>query len=156
MKWIKRIIFSILIITVYFSLFRPIRSVLIQSIHESSNYKTLTTENIILRSTSIQLIPKIVDYEASKTLKSPFGLFFLISTLGLVLLGVPVRNLGYLIILHSTLWVFAFLFFKAGISLNIFFIEIMDLFNRYLIPITTLGFIPLVFMIQKSKTKSQA
>jgi len=146
----KKIILVIIFVVFYFFLLRPVRSGVIEIIN--SNIELVVGNVTSSSSTGIKINYEKEDFSKKFSFKSPFGMFFLLSTVCLIFMGSDWKKLGLLSILHLCLWILAFGCFLIGSKGSVFFLQTMDFLIRYLIPLCTLGY-PL-YLIIESKMES--
>ncbi len=83
--------------------------------------------------------------------KMPFGSFFLFGTIGLILLGASRKDFGILSAIHIVGGVVSFIFVLIGVHGWVNFLIIPDILSRYLIPVSSLGFVALTYVQKKPK-----
>lgn len=83
--------------------------------------------------------------------KMPFGSFFLFGTIGLILSGTNRKEFGILSAIHVVGGVVSFTFVFIGLQGWANFLIIPDLLSRYLIPVSSLGFVALTYVQKKPK-----
>lgn len=98
-------------------------------------------------------------YEEAKVIhkkwkyKIPFGLFFLLGFIGLILIDVDKILYLYLIGIHAMGVVISFLFLNFATRWCSHFLIVPDLLTRYLIPLFSLGLAALTYIQQKEKAE---
>lgn len=83
--------------------------------------------------------------------KIPFGSFFLLAVIGLILIDANGKEYATLASIHIIGGLISFLFVLMGINIWINFLIIPDLLGRYLIPISSLGYVALSYVQKKQK-----
>lgn len=80
--------------------------------------------------------------------KFPFGFFFLLGMIGLILLGAD-KNF-YLIIIgvHLIVTIMCTLIFSYLIYQNVWWLAVSDMLSRYFIPLSSIGIIPLSLLFK--------
>lgn len=139
-------ILLIVFVGFYFLLLRPVRSVTINAIKTSIEFVNIEVSSS--SSTGLNLDFSEDGFSKRFNFKSPFGMFFLFSGITLIVLGSNRKRLTTLIGIHISLWTVALLCLFIGGKGISFFLQIMDFFVRYLIPLCTLGY-PLYLIIEK-------
>tara|TARA_R110000868_G_scaffold383578_10_gene650735 strand:- start:7977 stop:8465 length:489 start_codon:yes stop_codon:yes gene_type:complete len=87
--------------------------------------------------------------------KMPFGSFFLFAILGLILLGANRKDYTILSLIHIIGGIISFLFVLLGINIGVKFLIIPDLLSRYLIPVSSLGFVALTYLQKNSRDSDE-
>jgi len=139
-------IFVVAFIGFYFLLLRPVRSTTINTI--KTNIELVNIEVSSSSSTGLYLDFTKEGFSKRFNFKSPFGMFFLFSGITLILLGTNWKQISVLMAIHLSLWCIALLCFFIGGKGTALYLQIMDFFVRYLIPLCTLGY-PLYLIIEK-------
>ncbi|GAB5409649.1 MAG: hypothetical protein BalsKO_20140 [Balneolaceae bacterium] len=83
--------------------------------------------------------------------KIPFGSFFLFATIGLLMIEVSKREYGILVLIHLFGGIISFLFVLMGLHVWVKFMIIPDLLSRYLLPLSSMGYVALMYLQQRSK-----
>tara|TARA_R110002124_G_scaffold197895_2_gene364936 strand:- start:1361 stop:1834 length:474 start_codon:yes stop_codon:yes gene_type:complete len=142
----KKLILTTAFIGFYFLILRPIRSYtaeIIRPIVKTQNFETYNQSSV---STTIIYSSKNLTKEFP--FKIPFGMFFLFSTISLIFISAGWKNFGILCLIQIFFWLIAFVSMLFGSKGNLFFLEVMDMILRYLLPLSSLGF-PAYLIIQK-------
>ncbi len=154
MKWLKKSVLITSVIAIYVFLIRPVRVKLIELIEEF--FKIEETFHIEIYSTSLNMLYAYGDEVLDFSFKMPFGLFFVITAIGLVIFEAKKKEVFILLLAHFSIWSLASVFFLAGLKESMISLIIMDFLVRYLLPICTLGFIPFILMQRRSKIEAKA
>ena len=147
----KKLILILIFVVAYFSMLRPVRSYsakALKSVVEIKQFETYSQSSV-----SITIIYKDQDFSKEFPFKMPFGMFFLFSGISLIMINVSTKELAILCIIQISFWLLAFLAMLIGSKGSLFFLEIMDMILRYLLPLFSLGF-P-AYLIMKKKMKAQ-
>ncbi len=146
---LKKVLFGIGILLIYFSALRPIRGHVISFIDRHTSYEDL--EQSYESATSIKMMSLTNAKQKELYFKAPFGMFFLLAIVGLIFVDFRVKNFLWLSAIHLSIWIIAFISFKIGVKGNPFFLDIMDFFIRYSLPLCTMGLIPILLLMKQSK-----
>ncbi|MEX0723187.1 MAG: hypothetical protein WD357_00610 [Gracilimonas sp.] len=82
--------------------------------------------------------------------KFPFGFFFLLGIIGLILIG---SDKGFYIILigiHAFMIIVASLTFSLFVSQGVWSLVVCDMLSRYFIPLSSIGIIPLSLLAKRN------
>ncbi|MEX0719389.1 MAG: hypothetical protein WD059_01895 [Balneolaceae bacterium] len=149
---LSRILLTALILLVYFFLLRPIRGEINQTIFPLVEQSIQESDSQISYSQSGTVSNRIEWGDISNPkelyLKIPFGLNFLIGIIGLILVKAENRYYWILAAIQLGGGIVAFASFYFGTVSSANFLIITDLIMRYLMPLCSLGIVPLAF-IQK-------
>ncbi len=85
--------------------------------------------------------------------KIPFGLYFLLGCIGLIILYAGSKPYYYLIGIQIIGGMISFLFLLLAINISYHFIVIPDLISRYLTPLCSLGLVALTYVQQRESLK---
>ncbi|MEQ8523494.1 hypothetical protein [Gracilimonas sp.] len=75
--------------------------------------------------------------------KVPFGSFFFLGIIGLILIGADAKFFGILISAHGFILLWSLIIFSMDIAQNLMLLHILDFLSTYLAPLSALGVIPL-------------
>lgn len=120
----------------------------VTAIEENPNY----TE-FILETRQLQVLYQNKNYEKYWIHKLPFGFFFLLSISALIFVSRSWKPIYAIIILHFVILIISWLFLYLAAFYKPQFLAVCDLLTRYLLPIVSLGIIPLVYLQNKSNSK---
>lgn len=154
MKWLKKGVLITSVIAIYVLLIRPVRVKLIVLIEEF--FEIGKSFYIEIYSTSINMFYDYSGEALDFSFKMPFGLFFVITAIGLVIFEAKKKEVYIFLLVHFSIWSLAFMFFLGGIKESMISLIIMDFLVRYLLPICTLGFIPFILMERRGKIEAKA
>ena len=149
---IKKVLLGIGILLIYFLVLRPIRGDVISFIDSRTTYHGL--DYGFVGATSINMVSLNNSEQKEMYFKAPFGMFFLFAVMGLLFVGFTVRNTLLLAGLHSSIWILAFISFKIGVAGSLLFLDIMDFLAGYLLPLCTMGLIPMLLLMKQLKQTS--
>jgi hypothetical protein len=130
----------------YFLLLRPVRSYtadILKSNIEIEHFETYSQSSV-----GLTILYSDEDLKKEFAFKMPFGMFFLLSTISLIFINANWRDFGILCAIQSVFWLIAFICMIIGSKGNLFFLEVMDMVLRYLLPLSSLGF-PAYLLAQK-------
>lgn len=82
--------------------------------------------------------------------KFPFGFFFLLGMIGLILIGSDKNFYLILITIHVLAAVIATLVFSFLIYQSIWWLAVCDMISRYFIPLSSIGIIPLSLLDKRN------
>lgn len=83
--------------------------------------------------------------------KIPFGLFFLLAVLGLILLDSETKYYYYISVIQLIALIFSIIGLLLAKSLSAKFLVIPDIISLYLLPLCSLGLVALVFIAKKEE-----
>ncbi|MEX0720219.1 MAG: hypothetical protein WD059_06095 [Balneolaceae bacterium] len=92
------------------------------------------------------------DFQKYWHYKVPFGSFFFVSIVGLLAVGADRKYFYSIIIVHTTVLLITSAIFLLDVSTYYWLLIICDLLSRYLIPLCSIGMIPLA-VIDKRRSK---
>lgn len=87
--------------------------------------------------------------------KIPYGSFFLFAIIGLISIGASMKDYWILILIHLFAGIISFSFVLMGIHFWVKLLMISDLLTRYLLPISSMGFVALIYLQQRSKVSNE-
>ncbi|MDZ7807891.1 MAG: hypothetical protein U5K71_12365 [Gracilimonas sp.] len=99
----------------------------------------LTINRIDTRIIDFDYPKKIDSAEKVWTYKIPFGFFFLLGIIGMILVGSDRRYYIVLLTAHFVVLLLASLVFYLSINVNTWLLVINDLLTRYFIPVISIG-----------------
>lgn len=155
-KLVKKIALAITFVLVYFFGIREARGI-IHDFHLGTvlpeEYGVFSQDFLFTSPTSVSfsfyretdIVHKIWIY------KIPFGLFFLIAVISLILLQSDKKFFSYLVFVQIFLGFLSFIGLFLAKYVSITLLSIPDLLSRYLIPLCSLGLVALAYMEQKNK-----
>lgn len=149
---LKKVLLGIGILLIYFSALRPIRGHVISFIDSHTTYEGF--EHSYESTTSIKMVSLTDSKQKELYFKAPFGMFFLLAIVGLLFVDFRIINFLWLSGIHLAIWLIAFISFRIGVNGNPFFLDIMDFFIRYSLPLCTMGLIPILLLMKQSKRVS--
>lgn len=85
-----------------------------------------------------------------KMYKIPFGMFFLFSMIGLIMLGSRKEAFYILIVIHFLGGIISFLALIYSVPDHPYYLVIPDMIGRYLIPLLSLGLVALSYLQKKN------
>lgn len=141
----------LLFVVGYFTLLRPVRSMVNKLLFTPVVEQTLETSNIFSLNKDVSSVSNRVIIGTPEDGKEiyvtvPFGLHFLLALTGLAAIGGAPRFYGYLIIIQVAAGIITLLsFYLAGV-ISIHFTILTDLTVRYLNPLCSLGIVPITFI----------
>lgn len=153
MNILKKLVFVIIFIGFYFLLLRPVRSYtsdILKSNIEIEHFETYSQSSV-----GLTILYLDEGFEKEFAFKMPFGMFFLFSTISLIFINASWRDLGILCAIQSIFWIIAFICMIIGSKGNLFFLEVMDMVLRYLLPLSSLGFPAYLIAQKKMATDSR-
>lgn len=151
-KVLLKTLLFVLILVIYFMGIRPIRSYVVKKQLDGLMTEKELPEHVILESntpynaTMIYIIYKHRDFQKDWNYKFPFGMFFLFALLGLVAIAGDKRFYMYLIFVHIAGVILSNIFLYVGLKYSPWLIAITDLLTRYLIPLCSMGMVPLAYL----------
>ncbi|MBO6523651.1 MAG: hypothetical protein JJ971_07505 [Balneolaceae bacterium] len=154
LDWFKKGALIITLVFIYFFGIREIRGVILdthlgtilpQDYGEIQNGLFFTE----LSSVSFSFYNKTRVIHKFWVYKIPFGLFFLLACIGLIILYANSKFYYYLIGIQIIGGAISFLFLLLTISISDHFIVVPDLISRYLTPLCSLGLVALTYIQQK-------
>lgn len=146
----KKAGFIVLYISIHFLIVRPVRTQMfllqtrgidrgdIEQLHDVSVQKM-----------DVRLIYfefKLKDHQKILHYKIPFGFFFLIGIIGLILADAKKEEFLFLIAVHGGVTILATLILWYGVYVFSWTLFVLDLISRYLVPMTSIGLIPIAFL----------
>lgn len=153
MKWLKKGILITSVLAVYVFLVRPVRVKLIVLIEQF--FRIEEVFHIETYSTTLNMLHAYNGDILNFSFKMPFGLYFILTAIGLVIFEATKKEVTIFLIVHLSVWGLAFIFFLGGITESIISLVIMDFLVRYLLPISTLGFIPFILMRRRGTIEAK-
>lgn len=148
-----RALIVLAVIVGYFTVLRPLRAVVNESIlkpaihHVADNNTHLELTDDASSVSNLLLI----DSGGQFYFKVPFGLNFLLAVIGLVLISAKPSFYGYLLLIQIIGVIFAFLSFYLGGVVSLKLVILSDLMVRYLIPLCSLGVVPVAYIFKAQK-----
>jgi hypothetical protein len=146
------------LVIIYFFLLRPLRAELNKYIYQPIVEKSMSQNERIYTDKEASSVSNYIfwsDGDAPPhvlSIKFPFGLHFLLGIIGLVILGAKKSFYIYLVSIQVFGSLSALLCLYLGSLTIIQLLVISDLLLRYLIPLCSLGMVPLAFIYQKQIT----
>lgn len=156
-KLFKKLFLCVIVVAVYFGGVRKLRNV----IHDAHIGTILPKENGEINSNLSFYTEGAVSFSftlssdsnfTSKKYKIPFGLFFLLPLIGLVILGTLRQDFFVLISIHLLGGIISFLALIYAIPEHPYVLIIPDMLSRYLIPLLSLGLVALSYLQKKNST----
>lgn len=149
-----RLAFVLLIIVGYFFLIRPIRAEINRIILKPVVEYGVTSNTNIYAAEESRSVSNAIFWGEGDTRNElfvtvPFGLTFLVGMMGLVLVGSEPKFFGYLVAIQLIGGVIAVLSFYLGAILHLKFLILSDLTIRYLIPLCSMGLVPLALILKR-------
>ncbi len=151
-RLLKKVLLAVGIFLIYFMILRPARGHVVSFIDSHTTYQGI--EHSFESATSIKMVSLTNAKQKELYFKAPFGMFFLFAIVGLLFVDFRTKNFLLLVGIHLSIWVIAFISFKIGVAGNSFFLDIMDFFIRYSLPLCTMGLIPMLLLMKQSKRVS--
>lgn len=90
------------------------------------------------------------DFEKIWHYKFPFGFFFLLGMIGLILIGSNKNFYLVLIVIHLFTAIIASLVFSFFIFQSAWWLTVCDMLSRYFIPLSSIGIIPLSLLDKRN------
>lgn len=138
-RFLTRTLIAILFIICYFLIIRPFRGVVNKAVYVSTIENQLQENNYTLSNSVSQSIYFGDDEHRGKAqLKVPFGLFFLIPVVGLVLIGAGKDQYILLFTIHLLGGILSYSALWTGILLTDQFFILIDLITKYLVPVLSI------------------
>lgn len=151
---LKKLIFVIIYALFHLLILREIRTALFSWQVNDEVIQNVDVNSHLLIS---NLDTRLVLFEYTKddfhkfwNYKVPFGSFFFIGMIGLILLGAGKKYFLYLIGIHAFVLLTGTLIFRIDMMQHFRLLIITDLLSRYLIPLCSLGMIPLALIETKN------
>lgn len=143
----------------HLTLMRTIRTAVF-SIQANESIVTVMEENpnfkeFVLETRQLQVLYQNRNYEKYWSHKLPFGFFFLISISALIFVSRSWKPIYAIVGLHFMILLISWIFLYLGAFYKPQFLAVCDLLTRYLLPIVSLGIIPVVYLQNKSNSNSK-
>lgn len=147
----KKYLIKAALISVYvlFHIFllRPVRTAIFQyQVNEVFVESITESEELSFEKLDIRLAVFEYQKDDVKKLffyKVPFGSFFFLGIIGLILVGSDGKLFGILISAHGLILLGSLVIFSMDIVQNLMLLHILDFLSTYLAPLSALGVIPL-------------
>lgn len=145
-RLLRKILLILGFVLIYFFGVRNVRVALIDFIQYPVNNLIENNQNLdlIRNPTTIDFISSYSESINNKyTFKFPYGMFFLFSIIGLIIIGASTNKYSILICIHFTGGLLSIIFLFLGVSSWGYFLIIPDIISRYLLPLFSLGLVAL-------------
>lgn len=143
----KKIILIVLYVAVHFLIMRDVRttafSLQINALAEGGIEQVDNTTISKLGTRLIYFEYESQDFEKIWTYKLPFGFFFFLGIIGLILIGANKNYYFILIGIHLLISLIGALIFTFLVYKSAWMLAVSDLLSRYLIPLSSIAIIPL-------------
>lgn len=143
----KKTLLLLVITFLYFSVIKQTRDYSSTRISLILNNQNEQVENIIAYKSAIYFT--VSDYVFGKNklgFKFPFGMFFLISVYGLILLDCRLKSHFWLAMIHLVFLFIALINMWMGVVYSDIFLLVTDFISRYLILPFSFGYVSLVYL----------
>lgn len=149
-KYGIRSLLALIIIIGYFTLLRPGRALVNKSVLTPALEKVTNSHpGLTLTEESSSVSNRIlIEGGGQFYFKVPFGLNFLLAMVGLSLLSARTIFYGYLAGIQIIGVIIAFVSFYLGGILSLKLVILSDLMVRYLIPLCSLGIVPVAYIFK--------
>lgn len=138
-RLLTRTLIMILFILSYFLIIRPFRSEVNKAVYVSTIEKHLQEKDYILTNSVSQIIYFGDDeFGAKAQLKVPFGLFFLVPVVGLILIGAGIDQYILLFVIHLLGGILSYSALWIGILMTDQVFILIDIITKYLVPVLSI------------------
>lgn len=143
----------VLVIVGYFGLLRPMRAYINKSVLTPAiEYVTNSNPDLELNGEGNSVSNRIlIEGGGQFYFKVPLGLNFLLAMIGLILISARAPFYGYLLLIQGIGVIIALLSFYLGGVLSLTLVILSDLMVRYLIPLCSLGIVPVAYIYKAEK-----
>lgn len=138
----QRIILLLIIVAGYFFVLRPSRAFLNQKVFVPVVQHNLDVSQYNLSNSVSSILIWGIEKKKSQ-LKFPFGVYFLMGLVGLVLVSAAPKFFLYLVSVHVVGGMISYVALWGGVLFDESFFILPDLLSRYLVPILSFLLIPL-------------
>lgn len=151
----KKIIFIVLYVALHFLIMHDVRTAVFSFQTQELTEKIEHVENTTISKLGTRLI--YFEYNSENfdkiwTYKLPFGFFFFLGIIGLILTGANKNYYFGLIGIHLLVSIAGALVFTYLVYKSVWMLAVCDLLSRYIIPLSSIGIIPLSLLEKRRNT----
>ena len=145
-------------VCIHIYLLRPVRTAIFEyQVHDKIFHAVQENKQMACQKLDTRLVVFKYNHDQSEKLfyyKVPFGSWFFIGMVGLILIGADKKYFAILIAAHALILLSSAIIFSMQVTSSIHLLHLLDFLSTYLAPLSALGVIPLSYYNKREDQSS--